>query len=141
VLLLKRAATKKLLPNLITGIGGKVEFDQNEAKDLEASLLREFTEETKIDINTISGITLKLSTIISRDGLQVVLLWYVGQLNEIPQDLSCTEGELGFYDVDSLPLEDFTPTASKAIPFILSAKGDKIYNGVFKEDGSLVVNE
>ena len=42
VLLLKRNASKKLLPNLITGIGGKVELEGGEGEDLEKCLLREF---------------------------------------------------------------------------------------------------
>ena len=140
VLLLKRNASKKLLPNLITGIGGKVELEGGEGEDLEKCLLREFVEETKIDINIISGIQLRLSTIISRENQQVILLWFTGQLNEAPNDLTCNEGDLNFYDIDNLPLEKFTATASKAIPFILSHQDDKIYNGIFTADGGLMVN-
>lgn len=141
VLLLKRAAHKKLFPNLITGIGGKVEMGQGEDLDLEKSLLREFKEETKIDLKIVSDIQLKLSTIISRDNQQVVIFWFVGNLKEVPSDLACNEGGLGFYDVDSLPLQEFTSTAASAIPFILSVKENRAYNGVFDDRGKLIVNK
>lgn len=140
VLLLKRASYKKLLPNLITGIGGKIELDKGEGEDLEKALLREFVEETKIDVSIISDIKLRLTTSFIRDGIQWLIFWYTGQLNEIPADLSCNEGDLGFYYIDNLPIKDFTPPASQAIPFILSINNDKAYNGVFKEDGRLLIN-
>ncbi len=140
VLLLKRSPLKKLLPNLITGIGGKAEFELGDGANLEKSGLREFVEETKIDVNIISGMQLKLSTIISRGNLQVVLFWFTGQLKEAPKDLSCNEGDLKFYKIDAMPLKEFTAAARKAIPFILSRDDDKVYNGVFADDGELLVN-
>ena len=45
VLLLRRSPEKALWPNLITGIGGKVEVILGEASDIRASLLREVAEE------------------------------------------------------------------------------------------------
>ncbi len=138
VLLLKRAPFKKIFPNLITGIGGKVEFSLGEDQDLEKSLLREFQEETKIDLNIVEGIQLRLASMITRGDLQVILLWFTGQLTEIPPDLSCNEGDLAFYPVDSLPLKAMTPTAAEAVPFILSVTDDKVHNGVFRDDGKLI---
>ena len=141
VLLLKRGSFKKLLPNLITGIGGKIELEKGEGEDLEKALLREFVEETQIDLNIVTDIKLRLTTSFFRDGIQWSIFWYTGQLTELPQDLSCNEGELSFYDVGSLPVKEFTPPASEAIPYILNVQDDKTYNSVFKSDGKLLINE
>ena len=141
VLLLKRSATKKLLPNLITGIGGKVELQHGEGEDLKKSLLREFSEETKIDIGLVSEISLKLTTLNINGGYQVLIFWFAGKLAHIPTDLTCNEGVLNFYNIDSLPLEDFTPHAREAIPFILALQNQKIYTGIFNSDGKLIVSE
>jgi len=140
VLLLKRAAQKKIFPNLITGIGGKVELNLGEDQDLTKALFREFTEETKISLDTVENVQLRVSTITSRGNHQVVLLWFTGWLKQIPADLNCNEGELNFYSVDNLPLQEFTPTAAEAIPFILRANLFRVYNGFFGEDGKLMVN-
>lgn len=140
VLLLRRAPHKKLFPNQITGIGGKAELEKGEAENLDLALWREFKEETKINPQIIADFKLRLVTLALRENTEFLLFWYTGSLKELPQDLSCNEGELGFYGVNSLPLADFTETAAKAIPFILNAPGDRIYNGLFKPDGSLVVN-
>src|ERR1051325_229163 len=48
VLLLCRSPEKKLFPNLMTGIGGAVELASGEGADLEAAVLRELEEETRI---------------------------------------------------------------------------------------------
>lgn len=140
VLLLKRASFKKLLPNLMTGIGGKVELEDGEGEDLEKAVLREFVEETKIDVNIISDIKLRLVSSRFHDDVQWFIFWFTGKLTELPMDLSCNEGDLNFYDINNLRLEDFTPSAAEAIPFILSVD-DKIYNGVFKDDHKLLINK
>jgi 8-oxo-dGTP pyrophosphatase MutT (NUDIX family) len=141
VLLLKRAAFKKLFPGLITGIGGKLELEKGEGEDLGNAWRREFFEETNIEERLLADVKLKLSTLIYRDGEQFLLLWYTGKLTEVPADLSCTEGELGFFDADSLPLAEFTPTAREAIPFTLQhSADDRVHNGVFNADGSLTTS-
>ena len=141
-LLLRRSPTKKLFPNRITGIGGKVEIDEGEGNDLDAAAWREFLEETNIPDTTVTDVRLRLSTILTRGELQVILLWFTGQLTTVPADLSCTEGELGFYPLDQLPIHDMIPTASQTIPFILALPHDDqtIYNGYFDDQNRLFTN-
>src|SRR5688572_15020183 len=133
VLLLRRSPHKKLFPNLITGIGGGVELARGEGADLDQAVLRELEEETQIHRNVISGLRLKLTSVLSRNDAQVMLLWYMGNLAAIPSDLSCTEGELAFYPGSDLPLAAMVPTAREAIPFVISLPDDdaKTYNGVY----------
>ena len=143
VLLLRRSATKKLFPNLITGIGGKVELSDGEGDDLLAAAWREFQEETKIPPTLVTDIRLRLSTIISRGDQQVLLLWLTGKLVELPADLRCTEGELEFHPIDQLPLDAMIPTARQAIPFILALSADDniVYNGFLDHRGQLMTNQ
>jgi 8-oxo-dGTP pyrophosphatase MutT (NUDIX family) len=133
LLLLRRAPDKKLFPNLITGIGGSVELGGGEGNDLESSVLRELEEETRIHRTVISDLRLRLSTVLSRDYAQVILIWYSANLAKIPSDLSCTEGELAFFPAQNLPLELMVPTAREAIPFVASLPDDDThtYNGIY----------
>jgi 8-oxo-dGTP pyrophosphatase MutT (NUDIX family) len=134
VLLLRRSAGKKLFPNLITGIGGAVELALGEGADLESAVLRELEEETQIHRNAISDLRPRLSTVLSRDGAQVVLLWYTAKLLQFPDDLSCPEGELRFFHAQDLPLELMVPTAREAIPFVISLADDDptTYSGIYE---------
>ncbi len=142
ILLLRRSPTKKLFPNLITGIGGKVELDQGEGNDLAAAALREFGEETTIPPTLIANLRLRLSTILTRGDLQVILLWFTGRLTALPTDLSCTEGELEFHPLNDLPIAAMIPTASQSIPFILSLPDadTTVYNGYFDQAHRLYTN-
>lgn len=141
-LLLRRSPTKRLFPSLITGVGGKVELAQGEGDNMTASMWREFTEETNIPRDQIVDARLRLSTIISRGSLQVLLLWYTGQLTVMPTDLSCTEGQLEFHPIDNLPTGEMIPTARETIPFILALpdSDETVYNGCFGADGLLITN-
>lgn len=143
VLLLRRSAEKRLFPSLITGIGGKVELDEGEGDDLTAALLREFAEETRIAPATVTDVRCRLSTLVTRGQLQVLLLWYTGRLTREPLDLACEEGELEFFPLQQLPTDTMIPTARRAIPFILSLpdSDETIYNGIFNADGDLMVND
>ena len=142
ILLLRRSAEKKLFPNLITGIGGKVEVEQGEDENLGKSMWREFTEETKIPRDTVEEARLRLTTIVNREDKVVILLWYTGKLTALPEDLSCTEGTLAFFDKRALPQQEMIPTASQAIPFICSlAQNDaNIYAGSFANNQLTVSN-
>jgi 8-oxo-dGTP pyrophosphatase MutT (NUDIX family) len=133
VLLLRRSPSKKLFPSLITGIGGAVELARGEGMDLEAAVLRELEEETRIHRNVISNVRLRLTSVLSRNDEQVVLLWYTGNLERIPADLSCTEGELAFYPAADLPVEGMVPTAREAIRFVISLtdENETVYSGVY----------
>ena len=136
VLLLKRSETKKRWPGYITGIGGQVELMEGEAEDLLAATMREFVEETRIPTEQVTNVQLRLSTIISREGVQHLLLWLTGQLLSIPADLYCPDGILTFYPVNDLPYTEMVPTARAAIPFIvgLSTGDTAVYNGIFVGD-------
>ena len=133
VLLLRRSPHKKLFPNLITGIGGAVELALGEGADLDSAVLRELEEETRIHRAVISDLRLRLTTVLSRDYAQVILLWYTANLSIIPSNLSCTEGELSFYPKADLPLDLMVPTAREAIPFVISLADDDstTYSGVY----------
>ena len=134
VLLLRRSTDKKLFPGLITGIGGAVELKIGEGADLDAAVLRELEEETRISRADISDLRLRLTTVLNRDHAVVFLLWYTGKLSIIPSDLSCTEGELSFFKAKDLPLGLMIPTARDAIPFVISLSDDdsKTYSGTYE---------
>ena len=134
ILLLRRSTDKKLFPGLITGIGGAVELKMGEGSDLEAAVLRELEEETRIARTDISDLRLRLTIVLNRDSAMVLLLWYTGKLSIIPSDLSCTEGELSFFKAQDLPLESMIPTAREAIPFVISLSDDdaKTYSGIYE---------
>jgi len=134
VLLLRRSTDKKLFPGLITGIGGGVELNIGEGVDLDAAVLRELEEETRIARTDISDLRLRLTTVLNRDSAMVLLLWYTGKLSIIPSDLSCTEGELSFFKAQDLPLASMIPTAKEAIPFVISLSDDdaKTYSGIYE---------
>ena len=133
VLLLRRSPEKKLFPNLNTGIGGAVELKMGEGADLEAAVLRELEEETKILRHDLFDLRLRLTSILSRNDAQVLLLWYTANLSIIPSDLSCTEGELRFYPAQDLPLDLMVPTARDAIQFVISIPHDdpRTYSGIY----------
>lgn len=143
VLLLRRISTKKLFPNLITGIGGKIEFDLGEHNDIEKAMLREFHEETKIPLDEITNIHLRLSTITYRESFDgaVVLFWFTGDLIQIPNDLSCTEGTLHFFDKTNLPESEMIPSARQAIKFVVSLAPDDTmkYIGWFDDDKIILI--
>src|SRR5450631_2755350 len=55
VLLMKRAAHKRIFPNLYNGIGGHIERDE----DPLSSALREIQEETGLTANTLNSLKLR----------------------------------------------------------------------------------
>ena len=133
IALLKRANTKKLFPNLVTGIGGKVELDHGEGNDLEGSLLRELAEEVSLRPTDINNLRLRLvSTLVRADSI-MNLLWLTATLNQSHREFHCTEGTISFCDPDQLDTTHFTPTAKKTIPFIcgLSEDDKKVYTSIF----------
>ncbi len=133
ILLLKRSPHKKLFPNLVTGIGGKVELEQGEGEDIQQAALRELEEETRIRSQDLVEMRLRLSTLLTRQDQQVLLFWFTAYLRDIPIDLYCNEGTLDFYDIEQLPLTYMVPTARAAIPFLLTLSPDDptVYNGIF----------
>jgi len=133
VLLLRRSSEKRLFPNLITGIGGAVELASGEGADLDGSVVRELEEETQIRRNDISDLRLRLTSVLSRNDAQVVLLWYTANLMKFPSDLMSSEGELRFFHFQDLPLDRMVPTARAAIAFVISLADDDTttYSGIY----------
>ena len=58
---------------------------EGEAEDLLAATMREFVEETRIPTEQVANVQLRLSTIVSREGVQHLLLWLTGQLLSMPR--------------------------------------------------------
>ncbi len=133
VLLLRRSPAKTLFPNLITGIGGKVELTAGEGEDLAAAGLREWQEEVPQLKDSLQDLRLRLVTHDTRGDDIYLLLWFTAKLAELPTDLSCSEGQLLILKSNQLPLEEMVPTARQAIPSVLNLADDDqhIYDGVF----------
>lgn len=147
VLLLRRAPTKTLFPNEITGIGGGIEFALDEATDIIGSALRELGEETQISVDTVTDMRWRLSTIrVGKDknnnDQQVVLFWLTGRLTEMPVSLSCNEGDLEWWGIDQLPVAEMVSTARDAIPFLLQLSGNdnKVYQVIYGLNDELILN-
>jgi len=102
VLLLERSLAKKRNPGLMTGIGGTIELQLGEADDIEASMVREFNEETNIGYENIVDPKLGLVALKQIDLSSVLLFWFVGRLDSVPDDLSCTEGRLAFHRIEDI---------------------------------------
>ena len=135
LLLLKRSASKKLFPSLITGIGGKVELESGEGRDLAGSLFRELEEEVpQITKENISDLRLRLITHESRADEIVVLCWFTSLLNEPVTDMRCTEGELVWRSPNELDFSEMIPTAGPSIRFLTTLANDdiRIYDGIYK---------
>ncbi|MFN7161314.1 MAG: NUDIX hydrolase [Candidatus Gracilibacteria bacterium] len=105
ILILKRSNTKKLFPELMTGIGGKVE--EGEYTDILGSMMREFQEETCINPQDLESINLRLITLDQRGDSTHLLYWTTGVLKNLPDDLSCNEGELEWLDIQRLLKGEF----------------------------------
>ena len=135
VLLLRRSPEKALWPNLITGIGGKVELILGEASDIRASLLREVAEEVpQLAVEDIANLHLRLVSHYSSIDEIVVLSWYTGQLLKDLPNLTCSEGVLEWAAIGKLPLPEMIPRAAVSIPFIMSLSHDDlmVYDGIYK---------
>ena len=132
VLLLKRAPDKKIFPNLITGIGGHVEMLQGECDDIQESVLRELEEESAVKREHLNNLQARLVTLVTEHEGSRILYWFTATLKEELEDLRCPDGVLQWYEKDMLP-DSLTPTAAKAIPFILglSEEDKTLYDGVF----------
>ena len=94
-LLLQRSPSKRIHPNLWTGIGGKVE--DHEFADLRRSALRELLEETGISGDAVTSFCLRRVLLHARrDAPLTLLLYFTGSLNEqmLP---ACSEGTLAWF--------------------------------------------
>lgn len=143
VLLLKRDPAKKLFPNLITGLGGKVELESGEGNDLTSAMWRELLEETQISKNSVREMRLKLITTVARPDEIVILLWYKGTLISQPENLDCTEGSLQFYKISDLEKLEYIPTARDPIQFVtkLPEEDSTVYTGIYDSNLRLIHNK
>lgn len=136
VWLLRRSPSKKLLPGLITGIGGKVELTEGGADDLVAAANREWREEVPQLDGLLNNVRLRLVTHDTRGEVIFILLWFTAELSTVPTDMTCSEGELVSVKRNELPVDKMTPAARHAIPFVLRLQPDdnSVHDGVFSPD-------
>jgi 8-oxo-dGTP pyrophosphatase MutT (NUDIX family) len=119
VLLLKRAANKSFAPNLITGVGGTVEFEQGEAKDMWRCAFRELQEECGIIQSEVTRLGASLQFIRPDPGVTHLITWCTDTWEgEIPVT---KDGVLYWYDIDNLPIEEMVPSAQLCIPYVIKA--------------------
>ncbi|MCG8351004.1 MAG: NUDIX hydrolase [Chloroflexales bacterium] len=81
-LLLQRTATKRLWPNLWTGVSGRVEID--EYTDLQGAALRELAEETGIMSTEIAQFTLR-RVLAQQPNTLKVLMHYADNITTVSQ--------------------------------------------------------
>lgn len=113
-LLLKRASTKRLMPNRYTGVGGRVETD--EFNDLNASVLRELYEETGLGESDLEHLTLRRMLTHNRPGEPLtVLLYFTAKLKRyaLPE---CNEGTLYWVNPEEFYTLDVIETTAHALP-------------------------
>jgi 8-oxo-dGTP diphosphatase len=116
-LLLKRAPTKRLMPNRYTGVGGRVEID--ELGDLTGSVLRELSEETGLGVADLEHLTLRRLLTHNRPGEPLTaLLYFTAQLKTyiLP---ACTEGTLHWVNPEDFPTLDIIETTAHALPALV----------------------
>ncbi len=106
-ILLKRAPTKKLFPNLYTGIGGKRE---PEDQDIQQTALRELKEETGIEVPVV-----QFSKCIVQGEHARILNFFYGISNPELGLPECTEGTLEWVDIDKLLEKALIPTTLEII--------------------------
>jgi hypothetical protein len=96
-------------------------------------MAREAAEELPFPLSIVRNVRPRLSTILTRQAEQVVLLWFTGELTAAPDSLQSPEGTLEYFAIDSLPLSEMVPTARDAIAFVIHLPDDDttIYNGVY----------
>jgi 8-oxo-dGTP diphosphatase len=116
-LLLQRAPTKRLAPNLWTGIGGKIEA--HELNDLNASVLREVVEETGIPASAIARLTLRRALLHNRPHEPLtLLLFFTGELHE-PLMPPCTEGTLAWVTPERITELPMLETTRSVLPLAI----------------------
>ena len=127
-LLMKRAADRKLVPGVWSGIGGKMEA--RELNNPYATCLREVYEETGITEAAISNLTLRY--IIIRRSSDTIRQSYIyfGDVSADPS-LATDEGELHWIPYEQLLKRTFSTTFTAMLKhFVYSPVADKVVIGV-----------
>ncbi len=121
VLLLKRDPDKRYFPNYYTGVGGSIELERGEAKQLDHSMIRELEEETEIRKINLTHLNCDLITQHNRnnDGELTLLFWYSGNVIQKATRLSCTEGELAWFPLHEISELRMIDTAYFALKYIV----------------------
>ena len=111
ILLLKR--NREPMQNMLTGIGGKTDFEE----DINSSCVREVKEETGLNVNDIKlkGI---IKTILDGNTSSWLLFVYTAE-NFNGELINCNEGELMWIDLDKIYSYDLIGFIKKILPSIL----------------------
>lgn len=127
ILLLKRNKNKKIFPNFYTGIGGKIEFEQLEHKNLNKAVIRELEEETKIKESNLIDLKCNLLTQHNRTtGKELtLLLWYSAVIDKKQTPLYCNEGNLEWVKIKDIPKIKLIDTAEIALNYIINTPDSK----------------
>ena len=116
-LLLKRSASKRFAPGKWTGLGGRVESD--ELDDVHASALREFHEETGLNADQITDLSLRRVLLHNRPGAPLtLLLYFTGALSE-PLVLNSDEGTLRWLSEDEIAQLDVIENTAEVLPLLI----------------------
>lgn len=115
ILFLKR--NREPMSGMVTGVGGKTEFDE----DINASCVREVFEETGLKVKDVSlkGV---VKTILEGKDSSWILFVYTA--NKADGNLiDCNEGELCWVDDDQVYSQNLIGFIRKIMPAVLEEKG------------------
>jgi 8-oxo-dGTP pyrophosphatase MutT (NUDIX family) len=122
ILVLKRAPWKKFGANKYTGIGGNVLPEEH--KNIEKSLIRELTEETKINPEIIDNLQFEGTklTVNTDDGDHLIYYFSTKVSSKDIQNLNCNEGTLEWIKKEDIEKIDFVPGVKEMLLYILDKK-------------------
>lgn len=115
VLLLYRIGSSAI-PDSWVGVGGHVEPD--EIRDPTATVLREMYEEIGLTANDIDDLCLRYVAV-RDDGREIRSTYYfTACLNpDVPEPTACTEGELRWFDLETVGAAELTMPPTAAVAF------------------------
>jgi len=129
VLLLKRAADRKLAPGLWTGIGGHIE--PHEMNEPETTCIREIYEESGIEESRIDDLKLRYIVIRQKELEMREQFVYFGKTDKY-DIIDTYEGELHWINSDTLQTFEMPWTIKSLLKHYIEIgiKTDKIYVGI-----------